>query len=352
MATKFRDGFDFYGSLTELPGNQGASSSLAALSASTRFSVGQSLRLAISGATGATTVLFPFNSFSTDTVFINFSHMRTAGVGGSTAQHRMVLADGSTAQVSWTFDSSGDMRFFRGDFAVLLGTYTGAYPGGGVWNHFQIKVVIGDGVAGSIEVRRDGSDFNDFELLGIDTKTSANFSATILEVEVGSSGPDTHSIDDLWVVDSGVVTGEPVTWLGDVRAVQIMPNSDSIVALSRSSGTTNFSNVDELINSSVDYVFGSAAGLADEYGNAGFSAPIPDVIQGLSVRSVALKTDAGPRTVGVRVRSGATVLDSTGHTVTSAALNYPDRYDLNPNTGLAWTAAELAAMTFGPRIVT
>jgi len=351
MATIIRDGFDFYATTAE--GNTLWSSlSNCTLSASSRFAVGQSLALVTSGLTGDINFQHTFGFNSTDTLILNFALRRTSGItGATTGEHRFLFLDDATVQFSFTIDENGGMRFFRGNVATLLGTYSGAFAGGGSWNHFQIKIVISDAV-GSFEVRRDGSDFNDFEVLSVDTKITANSFINSVQCVCGQNNPAAHQIDDFWLLDSSVVAGEPSNWIGDVRAVQIMPNSDSIASFGRSAGSTNFSNVDELIASSADYVFGSTPGQADEYGNAGFVAPVPDVIQGLSVRLVALKTDAGPRTVGSRIRTNGVAAEGAGRTITAAARSYVYRHDLNPDTGVAWTAAEIAAMTFGPRIAT
>lgn len=309
------------------------------------------MRLRISGLTGDQNFAGNFGANLT-TIFINFAWSKTAALtAAATASHKFRLFDGATVQCSFTMDENGNIRVFRGDVATLLGTYVAAYPGAGGWNHFQVKIVIDD-VAGSFEIRRDGSTSNDFAVTGVDTKTTANAFATSIDCACGSNNPDVYLIDDVWIFDDGVVTGEPSNWIGDARAVQIMPTSDSSVTLSRSAGATNFSNVDELIQSATDYVFGAAAGLVDEYGQPGFGANPPAVILGVTEKVAALKTDAGPRTIGTRTRSGATVQDSAGRTLTSAVINYPFNVDLNPNTGASWTAAELAAMTFGPRIVT
>lgn len=350
MATLIRDSFDPY--LNTVEASQvWTSISNCTMSATTRFAAGQSLQLMTSALNGTVEAQHLFAATG-NTLWFNFALRKGGAIGGAaTSEHRVLVLDGATVQCSFTFDNNGGIRVFRGNAATLLGTYAGAFPGGGVWNHFQVKIVI-DNAVGSFEIRRDGSDFNDFEVLNVDTQSSATAQATNFQITCGTNNPESFQIDDFWLFDNTVVAGEPSDWIGDSRANQIVPNSDSAAAMSRSAGATNFSNVDELINSAADYVFSSTPGQADEYGNAGFSVPVPDVILGLTVRLAALKTDAGPRTVGTRVRSGATVTDSPGRTVGTTALQYQFRQDLNPNTGAAWTAAEIAAMTFGPRIVT
>lgn len=350
MANILRDGFDFYGAVGEAAGNFSSMSGNCTLSATTRFGVGQSLQMATSGLNGAVewTKTIGFNT--TNTIFLHFAFRKGAALGGDLGD-RIRFYDGGTMQFLFRFLANGSIEFWRGDFSLLLGTYASAFQGSGVWNHFQMKIVI-DNAVGSIEVRRDGSGTNDFEVFNVDTQMSANAYATAIDACLAQQNAEARQFDDFWIFDNAVVAGEPSNWMGDIRAVQFMPNADSAVALSRSAGATNFSNVDELTQVVTDYVFGAAAGLTDEYTWAGFGVSVPTLILGVTQKVAALKTDAGVRTVGVRTRSGATVLDSAGRTVTTGVLNYPFNIDLNPNTGAPWTAAELAAISFGPRIVT
>lgn len=351
MATRVRDGFDFYSAVTEAAGVW-TSIGNCTLSPTTRFGVGQSLGLPAVGFVIGQSSIQAQLGVNSPVVWMNFALRKTAALGVAGNRHTIRFIDNGTVQCSFILNNNGDIDFYRGSAATLLGTYAGAFQGSGAWNHFQIKVIFGGGVAGSFEVRKDGRASNDYALTGINNIITANTYATAIDGILSGNNPDAHFFDDFWVFDNTVVAGEPSDWLGDVRAVQIMPNSDSSITLSRSGGATNFSNVDELINSSADYVFGATAGLVDEYGNPGFSAPVPTFILGLTEKVAALKMDAGPRTIGTRTRSGATVQDSAAKTLSTSVVNYPFNVDLNPNTGAPWTAAEIAAMTFGPRIVT
>lgn len=345
MATLIRDSFDFYGSTTEAAGLWTAFPN-ASFSATTRFGIGQSL---VSNTAALNITLQGSFGVNASTLFVNFSHAQIAALSFGDKQ-TMRFFDGSTVQCSFTLNADGSIDFFRGSQTTLLGTYVSAFSGSGDWAHFQIKIVFSNTV-GSFEVRKNGNFTNDFTLTGVDNCSNANEFANSIDMITTDGGAPAQLFDDMWIFDNTIVSGEPSDWIGDARAVQDMPNSDSIIALGRSAGVTNFSNVDELTNSNVDYVFGSTSGLVDEYGHAAI-LPIPVAILGVSVRAIALKTDAGPRTVGLRVRSGAVVTDSPGVAIGTGARTVVYDVDLNPNTGLAWTPAELAAATFGPKIVT
>lgn len=347
MSHIIADGFDDYGVKTEAVGLWTSLGGMN-LSAVTRFGVGQSVVSSTSlGVTGWVT---PFGQ-NASTIFLTFAHTQVSAVAGSTRSLALRIMDGTTVQCTIDFNNNGNLEFYRGDGAALLGTYIGAFNGSSNWAHFQIKIVLSNTV-GSFEVRKNGSAVNNFTLSGVDNVNSANEFANATD-NLTRSNFDmfAQTFDDLWIYSGAVVAGEPSDWIGDVRAIQVVPTSDSTVQLSRSAGATNFSNVDELINSGADYVFSSTAGQVDQYGNAGLASP-PAAILLAQFREKAFKMDAGPRTVGLRVTSGATVSDSPGVAVGIAAQTVHYNLFRNPDTEAAWTAAEVAAMLHGPRIVT
>lgn len=350
MASRVRDGFDFYGALSEGTGDiwtaMGAGN--AAFSSTTRFSAGQSLSLATNVAPGVVLLAAPLGANST-TLYWNFAWRKATAVNGAYLDYRMKWYDGATVQCSMTLSTDGKFTFHNGDGGTILGTYTGAMAGSGTWNHFQIKLVI-NGSTGSFEVRKDNSSTASFLITGVNTKVTANAYTNSIVLACSGSIPDSYQIDDFWMFDDAVNGVEPTTWTGDVRAIQIVPNSDSAVAFTPSTGITNYSLVHELTNNNTDYVSGSTIGTVDEYGNPGFGTT-PYGILGVTVKQTAFET-GGVKTLGSRVRSGATVVDSTGKSLTTASVEYAFNQDTDPNTGVAWTAAGIAAAKFGPKVVT
>jgi hypothetical protein len=283
------------------------------------------------------------------TVFFNFAHAQNSVLSaGNTTNFRFY--DNATVQFSMNINGNGNFEFYRGDRSVLLGTYAGAFPGGNVWNHFQVKIIFNNG-AGEVHVRKNGSATDNFVLTGINTISTVNAYANKLDsITVNSANP-VQKFDDMWIFSATVVAGEPSDFLGDMRAIQIMPNSDNVVQFTPQTGPTNYTNVDELINASGDYVSSQTAGQVDLYGNPGFTVA-PTSVLGLAIRSLGRKTDAGPRTVGHEIKSGATTVDSPGQAIGTLTEAVVMNADLDPNTGVAWTPSGVAALLFGPRVVT
>lgn len=351
MATILRDSFDFYGAASQGVGNYWTSLfSTTFSSAVTRFGVGQCLQLPTSGLNGDPHATASFSA-SSSVVFLTMAFRKAAALGAAGGMTNFRFFDGASDQFTIRFTRDGNIEFRRGDASgTLLGTYSGAFAGGGAWDHFQIKITLGQSTAGSFEVRKNGSTTNDYTLSGINNCNTANTQVTGFEIEMGINNPAGVSLDDLWIYDDSTVSGDVSDWIGDVRAVQIMPSGDTSQRdFSRSTGSTNYTLVDEVVASGSDYVFSSTSGHVDEYSNSGFVAT-PTAILGLVVRGIGLKTDAGARSVGMRLNSNGTISDSAGDAMATGARSHIHNVNLNPDTGAVWTPAEVAAATFGPKV--
>lgn len=352
MAHIVRDSFDFYGANAEFnglwdstpPGSAGLSST------NTRFGAGQSFRP--SNTLNVVSLSKTFSENAT-TVIMSFALGYYNALGAGTASQRFRLYDSGTVQCSFSFFEDGTITFYRGNAAVNLGTMSNAWTGAattGAWTHLQIKVVLSNTV-GSFEVRKNGNLAADYTLSGVDNCSTANEYANFWDVICLSSSSNSVYWDDLWFYSSTVAAGEPDDFQGDVRAVQIMPNSDSAVAFTRSAGATNFGVVDEAINASADFVSSATPGALDQYGNAGF-VTAPASIKGVTVRAMAQKTDAGPRTASIRINSNGQVAESTAVAIPSSLGVLAFNKDFDPDGNVPWTAGKIAAMLFGPRVVT
>jgi hypothetical protein len=88
--------------------------------------------------------------------------------------------------------------------------------------------VVIDGSAGEIHIRKNGNSSDDFSATGLNTRggTSNNYANKVALVSVGNAVGGNVFVDDLWLYD-GNTGGLPHDFIGDVRAVQIMPNADT-----------------------------------------------------------------------------------------------------------------------------
>jgi hypothetical protein len=171
-------------------------------------------------------------------LFAALAHYRTGALSGTTADLGVQFLDGSTAQCTVVFESSGNIVLKSGGATgTVLATYSGAFTAS-TWNHFQVKVVINN-TTGSITVRKDGATSDTWSATGVNTRggTANNYANKVGVVSGSGSAVSSYFNDLLFYSGSGAA---PNTWIGDVRALQLLPNADTAQRdFSRSTGSTN-----------------------------------------------------------------------------------------------------------------
>jgi len=151
------------------------------------------------------------------TVFISIYHRGDNGRAyGSYGW--ITLQDGATSQVSIVWQENGTLEVRNGSqTGTVLGSNVRAIPMG-VWESFQIKVVIG--AAGSVEIRKNGSTTPILNLTGVNTRTTANDRATRIQLGIDTLVNNEGDIyfDDLFVCSGSGAA--PNDWPGDPRAIR------------------------------------------------------------------------------------------------------------------------------------
>jgi len=505
MSLIHRDSFDFAATPADLALNHWdiADTTQMSLSTATPFGVGQCVAFGTGSGSGQVQLSKSFGSNET-TVYIGGRHIYPASFGGTSEFVAYRLYDGATVQCSISFKSNGDILFYRGDRSTLLGTYTVGWSQN-TWTHFQFKVVI-DGTNGEFHVRKNGATSDDYSLTTVNNKSSSNAYANKWDAYKTVASPTANLRIDDFALWSGSGSGNWSSWMGDFRAVQIMPNADTaqkqftpatstvtvgqaltgntrslsannqyalqkiantipgtiskvtlnfnasmtghiVMGIYDDTGTSgspgalitngtsnvvtnpatglvdftfstppsvlanknywvvvladaaftiksdnglwnvwlesrsyssgldspmaptannnvplayvamaitpsgNFAYVQELIEDGVvSYLQDSTAGDYDLYSNPGL-ATTPSAILGVSIRAFLGKSDAGARTGTVRIKSGATSVDGTTLTLSTAMQNLVMYQDTDPATSAAWTATGVANLEFGPKVV-
>jgi hypothetical protein len=226
MSLIIRDSFDFAKAVGDLGQNfwDIADTTQTFLDTSTRFGVGQCLGMPLGTSSGQVALSKAFAT-NESTVFVGGAFIYPTGFSGSLEVQGLRFYDGSTVQCSIIFTTGGDIKVYRGDRGTLLGTYAGAWSAN-AWTHMQFKVVI-DGTAGEFHIRKNGNTVDDYTLTGVNNRSTANNYANKWDTyKVNSSPPSNIKIDDL-AIWSGSGSGNWSDWMGDFRAVQIMPNADT-----------------------------------------------------------------------------------------------------------------------------
>lgn len=142
---------------------------------------------------------------------------------------------------------------------------------------------------------------------------------TWMDVVYMSGGAGTRSLPEIAAYDVAVANWDAV-------------DSDAV-----------FPDVDD-----TDYVASSTTGQVDLYASANTTSA--GTVLGVRELARLRKTDAGTRQVKQVIRTGGTTYEGATHSVTSTYVTHQNIRTINPNTGVAFTIAELNAMEQGIKL--
>lgn len=272
----------------------------------------------------------------------NFTLYREATLGW-TAGIQVALVDNGTLQAELRNDASGRLILTRN--ATALGTATGSLSLTAT-HTIEWLCHIDDAPNGWSNLWVDGSAV--LSLTGIDTKTTANASAT--RFWLGDASLYSH-YDDFYVrCGSGMGSADALV---DVGVACLRPTSDVAGGSlwTPSTGSLHYAVTDDTTQSltDTDYDSGSAVGAqqANEYGNL---ASTGYTVLGAQYNVWLKKDDVGTRNVKIYCVSGTATSWSPAYSVLDTWTNFTYQWETDPNTGSAWTATALNAAQFGYRL--
>ena len=277
-------------------------------------------------------------------VFILGWGFRMAGISTTTEIVRFL--ESSTVHLALIFDASGFLVVKRG--STVLATATSHAFLLNTWYYIEVKVVVHD-TTGSVAVRVDGVPvtFN-ASLTGIDTRNAGT--AGIVDRVRFAGSAAYYFYDDLYICDdAGSVNND---FLGICKIERLLPSTGNgdHVDFTCSTGTDHGALVDENPpTDDTDYVSSDTAGHQDCYHYP--SLALTGSILGVQTNLYARKTDAGARTVAAIVRSGGTTYPGAALAPLTTYRYLTEVQAVNPATGLAWTAAEIAGLQVGMKIL-
>lgn len=332
MAHKVHTGFEYGTAKCSLAAIQAMESA-----ASTRYNYGSCVRLNIGD-------YLAFNA----SILGGHATMIAGGAVFSTAGYQGAVMgfygdNGSTAHVTVMHNTDGTVSVRRGTTAgTVLGTTTQAFPYN-VWHYWEMKVVLHD-TTGSVVIRLNNAVI--LNLTNIDTK-NAGTGAVIDFVQFYNTAQHGVKYDDIYINDgSGGVDDD---FWGEIAIKTLVPTgAGNSTQLTPSTGS-NWSCVDEALNTTPntsDYVGSSTVGQKDTYALTDLPAGTP-TIKYASVGLYSAKSDAGAISAKRVLRVNG--VDYTGADLTLAASYqwFWENIRLSPDTGLAWTKAEIDAMEAG-----
>lgn len=260
----------------------------------------------------------------------------------STYPMYLAFYDGVTTGVNLYLEANGETTVRRG--ATVLGTTSGYAFSDNTWVYVELKVTCHD-TTGSFELRFNGETV----LTGsnIDTKPGTNAYHNGFRV-LGTSTTSSRAVqvDDLYCCDASGASNND--FLGPCKVLPIFPDSAGDSAQWTPSAGANYAAVDEpQIDDDTTYVETASAGQKDLY-NYGSLGETVSGIKGVQVTTTARVTDATPLSLYPRVKSGATEQSGSQITVgNSSYVSFSQLWDSDPNTGAAWSQANLEAAQFG-----
>jgi hypothetical protein len=171
-------------------------------------------------------------------------------------------------------------------------------------------------------------------------------SSSIVFSNLAANG--TISVSYLFVIDNNSpapqTSGMPI---GQRQISLKRATSDSSVQFSRSSGSTNYSLINESSpDGDASYVQDGTSGQADTYNYAALGF-VPNTITGVQIASRVKNAGAGAVNFKNRCISNGTTSDGASTVSPANYQNFYSPYSQDPHTSAAWTQSNLDNATFG-----
>jgi hypothetical protein len=219
------------------------------------------------------------------------------------------------------------------------------------WFYLEVKGTS-HATAGAMTVRVNNTVV--FSVAGTNTQGTVNQDTTIGEITVGvlSGSNNPTTVDDVYVCGGAADTTDP--FLGDLVVETLYPNGNGAVNQwlgSDGNTTDNYLLVDEVGSpSTTDYVADSVPGHQDLYA-MGDLVTINATVLAVEHYVYLRKMDSGAASFKILNRGGGgTITKSAALTPTTSSDTYAYPLLLNPDTGAAWTVAEVNALQSGVEI--
>lgn len=214
------------------------------------------------------------------------------------------------------------------------------------WHLIEVHFKLND--TGDFEVKLDG--VLDIDYAG-DTKPDANTTFDNIVFSMPQTGVTVY-YDDFAINDTSTVNDN--SWCGDGYIVLLNPNGNGDVNQfinSDGNSINNYSYVDEIPpDGDTTYVKDSVIGQQDLYTLSDFAGTNRNISR-VWVEARAKSTSSGGETTKLIVKTGGTIYASSALPLTTDYTRIlGEEYIVNPNTGLAWTDANLDGLQAGAEI--
>jgi hypothetical protein len=345
MALLLFDGFDHYGTGASVPafiaGKWTAAAGNFYAIRATPARTGNSLE--IQAASSNLTKLLPTPG---DVFIVGFALYREANPQATTVL--LGFYESATLHVALHLDpTTGFFIVKRG--TTTLATATDHSIASLGWYYVEIKVVIHD-TTGSVELRVDEEPvtFN-VSLATGDTRNSGTGVVDRITFNGGSAGQDVY-LDDLYVCDDAGSTAN--TFLGICTVETLLPslgNGDH-ADFTPLTATDHGAMVDDNPpDGATTYNASATVGHRDTYHYPSLTGT--GTILGVQTHLYVSKSDVGAKTVAPLVRTGSTTYAGTAVAPSTTFGYLTELRAVNPQTGVAWTAADIAGLQAGLEVI-
>lgn len=328
----YYDGWDDYTSLTDYWSGHPASIEVVSAAARTG-SYGLRLKNNVQHSPQIT------RTFSgSTTCIVGFAYRLPTAMVGS--QNRLVaFRDGNTTQTDVRINTNGTLSVTRNGTTLATGSSTLTT---GVWYYLEFKTVC-HGSSGSYELRINTA--TEVSASGVNTQaTGSAWIDTLAILPVGEYQVE-QQFDDLYWMDPTVV-GSP-GFLGAVRIGLLTPTTDYAVAFTKSGGTTNVENVDDLApDGDTTYTKATTIGLSDVFSTSGLGND--GRVYGVAVVMTHQRSSPGALNVAPMLQLGATLDGSTQGTNSEYRSTFA-HFDESPVGG--WNDTDIDLVKIGYKSV-
>ena len=339
MTILWMDGFDQYGSANDLALNY-VSNSFGAINfypTGGRFG-GGGLNSQANFSAGAYYVSRILGSTNVE-VWTSFAgNLQTNGTNGNS--FLMALGAGSTdnngVEVNLQYDNLTGVWTLNKPINGNIASFTYPVSNGWHWIDWRVKF---SATAGEIELWVDDVQiYTGTGLNTVDHSTLTGWTAALI------FGNGCWVIDDLFVYTPG-------SRLGDSRISNLVPSSDATPNNgTQSTGATHFGVVDEIVNSTTNYItLPDTSGDKEVFGVASL-ASTPVSVWAVKVETLTSKSDAGTFLLQPLVRSSGTESDGASQPLTTSYSTQQSIFETDPATSAAWTGSAVNAMQIGVKV--
>lgn len=344
MAVRYMNGFDKYGTITsEYAGDFSTMSGDSLGLVTGRTGSGKAFNMGIWSANNFLIARTRSFTLSGNTIIIN-QGLKYAGFFASATTTVFILRNSGLGEIlTLNLSPAGVLYLTRGGVTVLTADRSLV---AGTWIHVAVKVVLGNGTAGSAAFQFDGVDAGSAS--SIDTINSSVDNPLALDIYHLAANGCGKVLDDLVICDgSGSYFND---WIGDRSVIGHAVTSDATPnSWTPSTGTSHFEVVNEVGPSATDYLSTSTDAAQELFGHAPLAAAYAGASDiAVQISSQAFKGDAGARLLKLIDKpSGGSISNPTGLPLSTTAQYVNQIIETDSVTGIPFTQAGFDALLVG-----